>query len=131
MAAKWGDVAKGMHTHVFERFVAMPNGQSDVVQMLFLRHMCPGFEAHGLKDATVKLREGLRDLDIPGDPHTCLRCQAKKTNASLQLWQMLVSFMKRLLPHALLKPGSLPSLRLLLLVGRASLLLAPGSSLAS
>ena len=40
--------------------------------------MCPGFEAHGLKDATVKLREGLRDLDVPADPHTCLRCQAAK-----------------------------------------------------
>ena len=50
------------------------NRGADVI----LRHMCPGFEAHGLKDATVKLREGLRDLDVPADPHTCLRCQAAK-----------------------------------------------------
>ncbi|CAE7264826.1 SMG1 [Symbiodinium natans] len=50
------------------------NRGADVI----LRCMCPGFEAHGLKDATAKLREGLRDLDVPGNPYTCLRCQAEK-----------------------------------------------------
>ena len=42
MAAKWGGVAKSLRTHVFGKFVAMPNGRSDVsgsvsieVQMLF------------------------------------------------------------------------------------------------
>ena len=47
MAAKWGDVAKGMHTHVFERFVAMPNGQSDVVQMLFYDICAQGLRLMG------------------------------------------------------------------------------------
>ena len=50
------------------------NRGADVI----LRCLCPGFEAHGLKDATAKLREGLRDLDVPGNPYTCLRCQAEK-----------------------------------------------------